>query len=170
MFKTWFQLFFILLLLGFLVLSQINLTLRKKARMILWCYSELIIESMMPNFNHIFPVCYYSILYWLFKEKYSLFGLSFMANVCLFLIHADHNWWHFWFSHNCRKLSPWCIFTRKTRFTITWAIVDYDWYFLIHQSYKFEILINKYHSIIKVNYILKYRYNKISNLTIKNLL
>ena len=57
----------------------------------LWGYTELVVESMMPDLLHIIPVGDNSMLDWVLQGEDTSLALSLIANIAVFLSHTDHD-------------------------------------------------------------------------------
>lgn len=60
---------------------------------------------MMPYLGHVFPVRYKSLINGVLEQEDSFFGLGFITHICLFLIHPNHDGWHFGFTNEGAELS-----------------------------------------------------------------
>ena len=62
--------------------------------------SEFVVEAVVPDFGHVVPVRYDTVLDGVLEFKDSLLGLSFGSHICLLFVHAHHHIFVFWPSDN----------------------------------------------------------------------
>jgi hypothetical protein len=51
---------------------------------------------VVPDFGHIIPVVYNTVLNGIAELKDSLLGLGFLSDISFFIVHADHDVFIFW--------------------------------------------------------------------------
>jgi len=69
----------------------------KKSRVLVGCDSEFIVEAMVPNFFHVFPVVNDTVFDGISKFEDTLLCLSLISNISVF-IHANHDIFILWSS------------------------------------------------------------------------
>ena len=63
----------------------------EKYWMFLWGNTKFIVESVMPDFLHIIPVCDDTVFDGVFEGKDTSLGLGFISYIGVLLPHANHN-------------------------------------------------------------------------------
>jgi hypothetical protein len=74
---------------------------------------------MMPDSFHIVPIVDDTVFNGISKVEDTSLGLSFITNIGFFVVHTDHDTWHFGSSDNSREAASWCIITSNTSFALT---------------------------------------------------
>ena len=67
---------------------------------------------MMPNLSHVLPISDDAMRNGIFQYQDAFLSFSLVANVGFFLIHADHDGWHFRFTNNGVEFGARSVFTR----------------------------------------------------------
>jgi hypothetical protein len=87
--------------------------------MVLWCDSQLVEESMMPNSFHIIPIVDDTIFNWILKCQDTSLGLSLITNVGFLAVHTNHNSLVLRSSNDCWETASWCIISGNTGFALS---------------------------------------------------
>jgi len=77
--------------------------------MLLWCHTQLVVESVVPDLLHVIPIGHDAVLDGVLQGQDTKLALGLIAHVAVLLVHAHHDAWHLWPSNNGRKHSPWRI-------------------------------------------------------------
>jgi len=94
--------------------------------MLLWCHPQLVVEGMMPNLFHVIPVGNDTVLDGIFQSQNTPLALCFIANVTVFLVHANHDSRHFRTTYDGREDSSGGIVAGETCLDHTAAIVAHE--------------------------------------------
>mmetsp|Transcript_44174 Transcript_44174/g.56593 ORF Transcript_44174/g.56593 Transcript_44174/m.56593 type:complete len:280 (-) Transcript_44174:49-888(-) len=107
-------------------------SLGKENRMLLRSYAKLVVESVMPDLFHIIPVGYDTVFNRVFQGQDTTLGLSLISDVCVLLVHANHDSRVLWATNNGWENCARCIITSETSFAHSGTIVHYkSLYFFI---------------------------------------
>ena len=88
--------------------------------------SQFVIEAVVPDFSHIIPIVYYTMLDGIAEFQDTFFGLGFFTNIYIFVVHSDHNIFVFRPTDNGWERGLGGIITGQTRFTHTWPVINDD--------------------------------------------
>ena len=116
----------------FSVLLRVSRRFRHQNGTIFRCHLQFIYESMMPHFVHIFPILYDSIDNRPWYIENTLFRCDLMADINIFLIHADHLSRLFWPSNDSWKTRLWRIISSDTHFYESTSTINDQCGILVH--------------------------------------
>merc|ERR1712038_1506723 len=88
-------------------------SLSQEDRLLLWGYTQLIVEGVMPDLLHIIPVGDDAMLNWVLQGKDTSLGLSLIANIGVLLTHTNHHTLMSWTANNGWEDSPGGIISGK---------------------------------------------------------
>merc|ERR550517_948457 len=84
---------------------------------------QFIVESVMPDFFHIIPVCDNTVLDWVLQSQNTALALCFITNISIFLSHTNHNSFVSGSAYNRREDSSWSVITSKSSFAHTRSVI-----------------------------------------------
>jgi hypothetical protein len=86
--------------------------------------SQLVEEGMMPDSLHVVPVVDDTVLNGVLEVEDTSLGLSFVTNVGLFVVHADHYTGHLGSANDSWETAPGGIISSNTGFALTRSIIN----------------------------------------------
>merc|ERR1719265_294331 len=87
-------------------------------------YTQLIVESVVPDLFHVVPIRHDPMLDWIFQSQNTSLALCLVANIAVFLVHSNHDAWHLGTAYDRREHGTRRIVSCETSLAHTTAIVD----------------------------------------------
>jgi len=90
------------------------------------CDAELIVKSVMPYLLHVIPIGDDAVLNWVLESQDTALALSFITDVTVLLVHANHDARHLWAADNGWEHRARCIITGEASFAHAATVVHHE--------------------------------------------